>query len=98
MAVRRLPSFYFDLRLISSTSSAARASFHPVVARITLIRGLTIRVVLGSAHLSCRLISIFVVALHSHITLRGRHALPPADCDNDRHFQRELNFPRILVL
>ena len=39
-AVRRC---YFDLRSIPSTSSAARTSFKPVVARNTLIRGLTIR-------------------------------------------------------
>jgi hypothetical protein len=52
-AVRRC---YFDLRLISSTSSVARASFKPVVARITLIRGLTIRACWEGQHFSCRLI------------------------------------------
>ena len=52
-AVRRC---YFDLRLISSTSSVARASFKPVVARITLIRGLTIRACWEGQHFSLRLI------------------------------------------
>jgi hypothetical protein len=53
-AVRRC--FYFDLRLISSTSIVARASFKPIVAQITLIRGLTIRACWEGQHFSCRLI------------------------------------------
>ena len=63
-AVRRC---YFDLRSIPSTSSVARTSFKPVVARNTLIRGLTIRGCWEGQHFSYRLICTF-----------GRNELRPA--------------------
>ena len=66
-AVRRC---YFDLRLIPSTSSVARASFKPVVARITLIRGLTIRACWEGQHFSYRLICTFASRFTPH-NLRG---------------------------